>query len=62
VVDVAVPPDKRSFPKRTITVFVVMLIGLFLACGWSLAAEGLQRLKSDPAEHQRIDALRATFR
>jgi uncharacterized protein involved in exopolysaccharide biosynthesis len=62
VVDVAVPPDKRSFPKRTITVLVALLLGFFVSCGWCIAAEGLQRIKNNPDERQRLDALRATLR
>jgi len=59
VVDQAVPPDERSFPKRTITVAVAILLSFFGACGWCIFAEGLRRLKS---ESQRLDSLRATFR
>jgi tyrosine-protein kinase Etk/Wzc len=62
VVDAAVTPDKRSFPKRTITVVLVTLIAFFVACGWAIFAEGMRHIVKDPAERQRIDALRATFR
>jgi tyrosine-protein kinase Etk/Wzc len=59
VVDVAVPPDRRSFPKRTVTVIVAMLFSFFLACAWSIFS---QRRNQDPAARQRLDALRETFR
>ena len=62
VADVAVPPDKRSFPKRTITVVIAALLALFFACGYSLAANRIQLMKSNPAESKRFDALRAIFR
>jgi len=62
VVDVAVPPDHRSYPKRTITVILAMVLAFFVACGWGILAESLRRLDSNPAERQRLDALRATFR
>jgi tyrosine-protein kinase Etk/Wzc len=62
VVDVAVTPDRRSFPKRTITVILVALVAFFVACGWAIFAEGMQHIIKDPAERQRIEALRATFR
>ena len=61
VVDMAVPPDKRSFPKRTLTIILAVVLGFFVACGWCVFAEGLRRLKRNPAERQRLDALRATF-
>jgi uncharacterized protein involved in exopolysaccharide biosynthesis len=62
VADLAVPPDKRSFPKRTMTVILVTLLVFIAACGWSLVSERLQRLKQDPAEHERLAALQAAFR
>jgi tyrosine-protein kinase Etk/Wzc len=61
VVDVALPPDHRSFPRRTITVAIVSLLGFLAACGWCFLVEGFERLKSNPAERLRLDALRATF-
>ena len=36
VVDLAVSPDKRSFPKRTLTVIIATLIAFLAACGWSI--------------------------
>ena len=62
VVDAAVPPETHSFPKRSLTVLATMLFGFFLACGWCVFAEGMQRMKGNPEERQRLDALRATFR
>jgi len=62
VVDMAVPPDKRSFPKRAITLIVATLLGLFVACGWCIFAEGLRHMQSNPAERHRLETLRDTFR
>ena len=62
VVDVAVPPDRRSSPKRTITVLAALVLGFFVSCGWCIVAEGLQRIRNNPDERKRLDALRATFR
>jgi tyrosine-protein kinase Etk/Wzc len=62
VVDVAVPPDGKSFPKRTITVIVAILLSFFVACGWCIVAIGIQKLKNNPAESLRLETLRATFR
>ncbi len=62
VVDAAVPPDKRSFPQRTIIVVIAILLGFFAGCGWCIVAEGLQQLKSNSEENMRLDALRASFR
>jgi tyrosine-protein kinase Etk/Wzc len=62
VVDAAVIPDRRSFPKRTITVIVVTFFAFLVACGWAIFSQEMQRMKRDPKERARIDALRETFR
>ncbi len=62
VADLAVPPDKRSFPKRTLTVVLMMFLGLLTSCGWCIFADRFQRLKRDPAERKRLEALRASLR
>jgi uncharacterized protein involved in exopolysaccharide biosynthesis len=62
VVDAAVPPDNRSFPKRSLTVFAALLLGFFAACGWCIVAEGFRRVRANPEESQRLDALRAALR
>jgi uncharacterized protein involved in exopolysaccharide biosynthesis len=61
VVDAAVVPDKKSFPKRSITVIVAVMLGFFVACAWCLSAESLRRLKNNPAERKHLDALRAAL-
>jgi tyrosine-protein kinase Etk/Wzc len=62
VVDPAVPPEKRSFPKRTLTILIATILGLLVACGWSLLAHGFESLKNDPAKRVRLERLRSTFK
>ncbi len=62
VADVAVPPDRKSSPHRSLIVVLITLIAFCGAYGWSIMSEGFQRMKSNPAERERLDALRATFR
>lgn len=62
VVDPAVPPEKRSFPKRTLTILVAAILGLLIACGWSLLAHGLENLKNDPTERLHLERFRATLK
>jgi len=62
VVDVAVTPDKRSFPKRTVTILVATLLGFVVACVWCTFAEGFRRMLGNPADSHRLASLRATFR
>jgi tyrosine-protein kinase Etk/Wzc len=40
VVDSAVTPDHRSFPKRTLTVLFSAIIAFFAAVGWCIVSEG----------------------
>ena len=61
IVDVAVPPDKRSFPKRTISVVIAILTGFFVACGWCIFIHRIRQTQN-PADRQRLDALRASFK
>lgn len=62
VAQVATPPDKRSFPKRTLTVILVFVLSFFVACGWCVLTDAIRRLEYNPAERERLEALRATFR
>ncbi|MGA3126531.1 MAG: Wzz/FepE/Etk N-terminal domain-containing protein [Candidatus Korobacteraceae bacterium] len=62
VADVAVPPDKKSYPPRTIIVIVMTVLGFASACGWSIGCVGFQRMKQNPDDRQRLEALRAALR
>jgi len=62
MVDVAVPPDHRSYPKRTITVTVTLLLSFFMACGWCIFSNSIRRLNLDLNASRRLDAFRATLR
>ena len=61
VVDPAIVPDRRSFPKRGLIVicstFAGFLIGVFIA----LLAAGMERLKSDPETNLKLRLLRSAF-
>jgi uncharacterized protein involved in exopolysaccharide biosynthesis len=62
VADVAVPPDRKSSPHRSLIVVLATLLSFIAACGWCTFADAFQRMKNNPAERQRLDALRATLR
>lgn len=61
IVDIAVPPDKKSYPRRKIIDFAVFLLGLVIACGWCFGAEVMRRTNSIPGDIDRINVLRRTF-
>jgi len=57
----ATPPDKRSFPKPTLTAILALVLSFFIACGWALFTNSLDRLKQDPHERQRLETLRSIY-
>lgn len=62
VVDPAVPPDKRSFPKRGLIVIGSTVLGFFSGVFLALIQVGLRRMKDDPDAAEKIALLkRALF-
>ncbi len=61
VVDSAVPPDKRSFPKRGLIVIVATAIGFFIGIFVALVLAGFQRLKDDPETRGKLAVLRKSI-
>jgi uncharacterized protein involved in exopolysaccharide biosynthesis len=61
VVDKAIVPDRRSSPKRTLIVLVAAVLGLFFGVVWAFTREGLRRLSNNPAEHHRLELLKASI-
>jgi tyrosine-protein kinase Etk/Wzc len=58
VVDAAIPPDKRSFPKRSLIVLGSTLVGLLLGTFTALMQAALQNAKSDPETSAKLASLR----
>ncbi len=61
VVDSAVPPDKRSFPKRTLIVLGATAFGFFAGCFLAFYQNGLERMKKDPIRHNKWMSFRETL-
>jgi len=61
VVDSAVPPDKRSFPKRTMIVLGAIGVGLFVGVFLALAQSGLQRMRADKETGTKLASLRSAL-
>ena len=59
VVDAAVPPDKKSFPPRTLIVVLMTLIAFVIAVLWVLAWERWSESWRDPEGRSRIRTLQA---
>jgi tyrosine-protein kinase Etk/Wzc len=58
VVDPAIVPDKRSFPKRTLMTLAATLLGFFIGVFWAIWQAALGRLKADQATGPKLFALR----
>ena len=61
VVDKAVPPERKSSPRRTLIVLVATALAFGLACVWALLAEAFRRRQQDPQERERLAQLRRSF-
>jgi tyrosine-protein kinase Etk/Wzc len=59
VVDPAIRPDRRSFPKRTLIVVVATAVGLFLGILIALVQAGFARLKEDPESSAKLALLKS---
>ncbi len=62
VVDKAVPPEKKSGPRRMVIVVIAMAVAFLLACLWALVTEALRRKQQDPQERERLALLRHSFK
>ncbi len=61
VVDVAIPPEKKSGPKRAIIVLGALTISFLGACAYCLAAAGARQLSANQNDRQRLEGLRAAM-
>jgi uncharacterized protein involved in exopolysaccharide biosynthesis len=57
VIDRAIPPERRSWPKRKLIVVIAMMLGLLLAVGIVFVSERLKRFRNDEDAKRRWRAL-----
>jgi tyrosine-protein kinase Etk/Wzc len=62
VVDPAVVPDRKSFPKISLIVPAVILVWVLLAVFGILMMEGIRRAGQRPEDYRRLQALKAIWR
>ena len=62
VVDMAVPPDKKSFPPRTLIVIASTIFAFFVAVFWVLQREKFARAFEIPENRQRLRAIRGLWK
>ena len=58
VVDPAIPPDKRSFPRRGLIVMVATVVGLFVGIFLALFQASFQRMKDDSEAGHKLQVFR----
>lgn len=65
VLDKAIEPDKKSWPKRTLITIAAAIVGGFVAVLWAFLAEARDRARKDPRRAGRLELLdryiRASF-
>ncbi len=61
VSDVAVPPDKKSSPHRSLIVVLMTLIAFVIAVLWALSAARWRETLSDPVKNGKFQALRDMY-
>ena len=59
VVDPAISPDKRSFPKRSLIIIGATAMGLLMGVFCAFLQSGYARLKADPAMNSKMAFLRS---
>lgn len=57
-VDAAVPPDKKSFPPRTVIVVLTTVIAFLIATSWITAREAMRRAFVAPENRRRLEAMK----
>jgi len=57
VVDPALPPDRKSFPKRGLITIIAAILGFIVAVVFALTQAALERLREDPEHNAKLDLL-----
>jgi tyrosine-protein kinase Etk/Wzc len=58
VLDAAVPPDRRSFPKRTLIVIGAIVAGFLFGVFLALVIAGYEKMQDDSDTDQKLSRLR----
>lgn len=58
VVDPAIPPDKKSFPRRALIVILSTVVGLFIGTLTALLLTGFERVRQDPDASHKLSRFR----
>jgi tyrosine-protein kinase Etk/Wzc len=61
IVDPAIPPDRRSFPKRSLIVIGATIAGFFIGVFMALLQAGFVRMKADQEASNKLALLKSTM-
>lgn len=62
VVDKALPPEKKSKPKRALIVLLATILAFFFGIFWAFFKEASERARQNPEQAERISLLHRYFR
>jgi len=62
IVDKALPPEKKSGPKRSLIVLIATMLALFIGILWAFFKEAAERARQNPEQIVRISLLRRYLR
>ncbi|MES1982927.1 MAG: Wzz/FepE/Etk N-terminal domain-containing protein [Pseudomonadota bacterium] len=62
VLDKALPPERKSKPKRALIVMLAALVALFIGVIWALFKESMERAKQKPEQAERLRALKQVLK
>jgi hypothetical protein len=60
-VDAAIPPHKKSSPKRALIVIGATVAGFLIGIFFALFQAGLQRIKNNPEARQKLHVFRSAL-
>jgi tyrosine-protein kinase Etk/Wzc len=60
--DRAAPPEKKSWPPRSVFVFSVTILALLVAIGVAFSMESMEQAKQDPRFAERLEVLKSYLR
>jgi uncharacterized protein involved in exopolysaccharide biosynthesis len=61
VVDPAIPPDKKSFPRRGLIAIVAAILGFIAGVTMALLSAGFQKMRLDPIIRKKLDLLHSNL-
>lgn len=62
VADVALPPDRKSSPKRGLITLLALLVGFALSIFWAVTSAGMANARHNPDQYNKIQTLRGLVR